>query len=60
MTLVVGVNLGAYALVAADSRETLYTNETSETTFDDTLQKVRRTPVGLASGSGITRAVFGA
>jgi len=60
VTLVIGVNLGEYAVVAGDSRETVFTEVSAEVTAVEGFEKVRPTPVGLATGSGITRAVFGA
>lgn len=60
MTLVVAVNLGAYALFAGDTRETLYDPHSDAFTLDEAFDKVRRWPRGLATGAGITRAVFGA
>lgn len=53
MTLVVGANLGYYAMLAADSRITYY-EEGKPERIDDCAKKVFQTPVGLASGAGIT------
>jgi hypothetical protein len=56
MTLVVGVNLGYYALVASDSRITWFEEDGSER-VDDNAKKVIQTPIGLAAGSGLILVV---
>lgn len=56
MTLIAGVNVGLYAVVAADSRETFYF-EGQEPVFKDDCEKVRTTPLGLGAGSGISTLV---
>lgn len=52
MTLVVGFNVGPYALVAADTRVSYY--PPSGPRFDDDRRKIVRTPLGgLATGAGM-------
>ena len=58
MTLVVGVDLGYYALFAGDDRETVFDGENLEPRAVAGTQKVRATPLGLATGSGLTVMVF--
>jgi hypothetical protein len=58
MTLVVGVNLGYYAMLAADSRITWF-DPGKPVSVDDNAEKVFKTSIGLASGSGLIRPVFG-
>jgi len=58
VTLVVGVILGSYAMIAADSRETLFHPDQSEPTTKEDFEKVIETPAGLAAGHGLTTVVF--
>jgi hypothetical protein len=58
VTLVVGISVGYYAIVAADSRAHFFGHDGS-TTIDDAIEKVRETPHGLASGAGSLEATFG-
>jgi hypothetical protein len=51
MTLIVGMHLGSYVLLAADTRVTYYSNEIRM--FRDDFTKIRRTSMGLVSGAGI-------
>src|SRR5262245_48045794 len=53
MTMVVGFNLGYYALVLADTRVT-YLSRRGPSTFQDGRKKVRLTRMGLVSGAGFT------
>ena len=58
MTLVVGVNLGHYALFAGDSRETFFSPDQPDLTTREDLKKIIATPIGLATGSGLSDVVF--
>jgi hypothetical protein len=58
MTLVVGVNLGYYALLAGDSRATFFDPEKAEPEIHEGTEKVRKTPIGLATGAGLLEMVF--
>ncbi len=58
MTMVVGVNLGCYVILAAESRSIWWESGKPER-IDDRTSKVFVTGCGLASGSGIIQAVFG-
>lgn len=59
MTLVVGANLGAYSLLAADDRITWFDRPDAPPRIEDDVPKVLRTSVGLASGSGVWQIVDG-
>jgi hypothetical protein len=60
MTILAGVDLGEYALFAADSRETIYHPDRPELELREDFQKIVATPIGLAAGSGLTLATMGA
>lgn len=52
MTLIIGMNFGSYALLAADAR-TCYYPPGQPTRFKDDTAKVRLTQLGLVAGTGL-------
>jgi hypothetical protein len=51
MTLIVGFNLGSYALVGADIRVSWYPND--QLCFRDDERKIRCIEMGLITGAGL-------
>jgi len=51
MTLIAGCNLGPYAVIAADTRESYYVGY-SKLHHRDGKEKIQRTPLGVITGSG--------
>lgn len=56
MTIAIGLNLGSYAILAADTRTTYYLDG-RPFLYDDSTPKVQRTTIGLITGAGSFVAV---
>jgi hypothetical protein len=55
MTLIIGMNLGHYVFLGADTRACSYTN--GEFEFEDDYRKIRRVGTGLMAGAGLMELV---
>lgn len=53
MTIAIGINLGLYAILAADTRETV--ERLGSPFFDDNKSKVHKTTMGLIAGAGLVQ-----
>lgn len=52
MTIAIGINLGLYAILAADTRTTYFTPNSPF--YDDNTSKVHKTTIGLVTGAGFS------
>jgi hypothetical protein len=53
VTLIVGFNLGSYALLGADTRVSWYPKDDDRLHFRDDMQKLQRIEMGLITGAGL-------
>jgi len=54
MTIAIGINFGAYILLAADTRTTLYGRNGRIISYTDESVKIQKTSMGLITGAGST------
>lgn len=59
MSVVIGMHLGAYVLLAADTRVTFFPDETGPAVFRDDRVKVRKTRMGIMAGVGLSQLLDG-
>jgi hypothetical protein len=54
MTIAIGINFGAYILLAADTRTTYYNPNGGVISYEDDSVKIQKTSMGLITGAGST------